>query len=145
VFRKFLCLGQPGRVLAGMPGLTEYVGVAGIGGDVTQPRVPGTFWRDQGAVVPHTFQDGTSSTVIVLETAADNGPWAAGGLATVRVLDPNRQPYVGWGRPFGGVYSANTEMLMADGSTLRCSPQVNPKALEFRVTPAGGENTSGDW
>ncbi len=42
--------------------------------------------------------DGASTTMMLAETATASGPWTAGGPATVRGLDPNRQPYIGHAR-----------------------------------------------
>jgi hypothetical protein len=145
VFRRFLCLGNPDRVPLDSPGLTEYVGFTGIGADILRPDKPGAFGLGRGARVPLDFPDGTSNTGIVAETALDNGPWAAAGSATVRGLDTNRQPYVGWGRQFGGIYSPNTEVLMADGAVRTLLDSMSPGTVERLINLADGEIISSDW
>ena len=81
-----------------MPGVTHYVGIAGVGEEAAQlptdhPRA-GIFGYDR-KVSHENIKDGLSLTMTVVETATANGPWTAGGRATVRGLDPNDPPYLG--------------------------------------------------
>jgi hypothetical protein len=145
VVRRFLCRGDAGRVPAGTPGLTEYVGFTGVGADILRPDKVGAFGLGRGARVPVDFPDGSSNTGLVAETGLDNGPWAAAGSATVRGLDTNRQPYLGWGRQFGGVYSPNTEVLLADGSVRTALETTSAKLIEELIHLADGEPISSDW
>src|SRR5262245_8178609 len=71
--------------------LTSYVGSAGLGADATElpagDRNAGVFGHDRRTNL-NDVPDGTSNTLMIWETARDNGPWAQGGLATLRGLDP---------------------------------------------------------
>ena len=54
---------------------------------------------------------GATQTLLATETARDNGPWTAGGSPTVRGLDPTDAPYIGPGRPFGGMHPHGLNIL----------------------------------
>jgi len=138
---------------------TTYVGPAGLGPDAAiRPRGHpgiGLFGYDRRADLTKV-KDGLSNTALILETGRDNGPWARGGPATVRGLDPAERPYVGVGRPFGGLhFSAPTilrgrrplgcNLAMADGSVRFLNESVAPEALEAFVTVAGGEEIDESW
>jgi hypothetical protein len=139
--------------------LTAYVGVAGLGADAAtlpanDPRA-GLFGYDRCADL-RAVKDGASNTLLILESARDNGPWSRGGPATVRGLDTADQPYVGVGRPFGGTHFAENTMFgrgksvgcqgaMADGSIRFLPDGIDPKVLEALVTAAGGEPVPPGW
>lgn len=72
-------------------------------------------------------------------TTSANGPWAAGGPSTVRGLDPNDQPYIGWTRQFGGVHRSGANVLVADGSVRFFSASISPEVFQAACTIAGGE------
>lgn len=101
------------------PGLTSYIGMAGVGIDAARlpkkdPRI-GFFGYDR--IISQTdISAGTSATMVSLETMRDNGPWLAGGPATVRGLDPDCQRYIGYEQPFGGLHRGLFNYLRADGS-----------------------------
>ena len=149
-----------GREAAPEPAwLTAYVGVAGRGaGAAALParhRDAGAFGYDRRTALAD-ITDGTSFTLLVLESARDNGPWARGGPATVRGLDPEDRPYLGTGRPFGGTHFAENTVFgrgksvgcnaaMADGSARFLSESVAPHVLEALTTVAGGEDVGTDW
>ena len=101
------------------PGLTDYVGLAGVGRDAADLKrgdpMAGVFGYDR-TVTPKELTAGTTRTLIVTETARDNGPWTAGGPPTVRGLDPADKPYLGPGRAFGGLHPGGLNVLWADGS-----------------------------
>jgi hypothetical protein len=139
--------------------LTAYLGVAGVGEDA--PSLPagaprgGVFGYDRRTPLADV-KDGTSTTLLVFESARDNGPWARGGPATVRGFDPNDRPYLGTGRPFGGTHFAENgvfgrgkslgcQAAMADGSVHFFQEKVAPEVLEALSTIAGGEEITGDW
>lgn len=100
--------------------------------------------------------DGTSNTILLWETARDNGPWARGGSATVRGLDPADVPYAGSGRPFGGLHfaeralflsgsSTGSSLGMADGTVRWVSNGVPADLLNGLATVAGNESPPSDW
>ena len=138
--------------------LTAYVGPAGLGPDAPllpagDPRA-GIFGYDRRTALAD-ITDGAANTLLILETARDNGPWAQGGPGTVRGLDTADQPYLGRGRPFGGThFSENTlfsrggaigcHVALADGSVRFVNNSMSPSVLEALLTVRGGEAV-GDW
>lgn len=149
-----------GREAAPSPAyLTAYLGVTGVGPDAaTLPpgdRRAGAFGQDRRTALAD-ITDGTSNTLLVLESARDNGPWARGGPATLRGLGPAERPYLGAGRPFGGTHFAENSVFgrgkpvgcnaaMADGSVRFLREAVSPEALEALATVAGGDEPGADW
>jgi hypothetical protein len=76
------------------------------------------------------------------------------GSATVRYVDPNDQPYVGIGRPFGllhgtQLWSGFTQPIsvaaFVDGSVRRIDPSIDPQVFEGLVTIAGGEQIPDEY
>jgi prepilin-type processing-associated H-X9-DG protein len=139
--------------------LTAYLGVAGLGADAANlpanDRQAGVFGYDRQTSLT-AIRDGTSSTLMILESARNNGPWAQGGPATVRGLVPGELPYLGTGRPFGGTHFAENSMFgrgkslgcnaaMADGSVRFLRESIAPNVLEGLFTIAGGEDVGDDW
>jgi hypothetical protein len=139
--------------------LTAYLGVAGVGADA--PRLPedhpdaGLFGYDRFTSLDKV-KDGTAKTLLILESARDNGPWSRGGPSTVRGLDPAERPYLGTGRPFGGTHFAENTVLgrgksvgcnaaMADGSVRFLADALAPNLLEALATSAGREEIPRDW
>lgn len=149
-----------GREAAPEPAyLTAYLGVAGLGADAaTLPagdRQAGVFGYDRRTAL-RAVTDGTASTLLILESARANGPWACGGPATVRGLDTQERPYLGTGRPFGGTHFAENSVLgrgksvgcnaaLADGSVRFLAESTAVPVLEALATIAGGEPIPGEW
>jgi prepilin-type processing-associated H-X9-DG protein len=116
------------------PALTFYVGLAGVGPKAallptSSPRA-GIFGYDR-AVRRTDVRAGLSFTMLATETAQDNGPWLAGGPATVRELAPDEEHYVGPGRPFGGLHPDGLNVLWADASVRWLNNNV--PAADFRA------------
>jgi hypothetical protein len=137
----FLCKSNPKRTASGSPSLTHYVGVAGVGvaagnWPVDHPSV-GLFGYDR-AVRPQDVKDGHATTLAFIETARDNGPWTAGGPATVRGLDPNGSPYLDEDGQFTA-FHRGVNAAFLDGTVRTFSPQIDPRILEALATIAGGE------
>lgn len=124
------------------PGLNSYIGIAGLGRDAPilpkSDRRAGVFGYDRQIALAD-IKDGTASTMIVAETNLANGPWTAGGPATVRGLDPAKTPYIGEGRQFGGSHPGGTIVLFVDGSVHFIRDTINPRTFEAFSTIAGGE------
>jgi prepilin-type processing-associated H-X9-DG protein len=134
---------RPSQAATAIP--ATYVGIAGLGVDapalpVGHPRA-GIF-GDHRSVSPADVKDGLAYTVMVAESSAPSGPWFAGGRATVRGLDPAVKPYLGVGRPFGGIHGEGANVLMADGSVRWVRPTPTGKGFEAMSTIAGGEVVS---
>ena len=140
--------------------LTHYVGVAGVSADAaTLPlRHPkaGPFGYDRRTKLNEEgFPDGTSNTLLVIETAQHPGHWAFGGSATVRGIEPGAAPYIGTGRPFGGFHDCGWDWFrprthlcvaaMADGSVRSFTHATAPEVLEALATVGGKETLPADW
>ena len=70
--------------------VTHYVGVAGVGADAValplcHPRA-GAFGHDRRTPLKDGFPDGTSTTLLLIETVNAPGHWAFGGTATRRFV-----------------------------------------------------------
>jgi hypothetical protein len=139
--------------------IMPYIGVAGLGPDAPLlsgiDRRVGVFGYERRTPMA-SITDGASNTLLVLETAHENGPWAQGGWSTIRALDPADQPYLGSGRPFGGTHftengvfrrgaSIGCNAAMADGSVRFLHEGIAPNILEALATIGGGEKISDDW
>ena len=66
-------------------------------------------------------------------------------MATVRGLDPAKQPYIGPGRQFGGLHEGVAVVAMADGSVRFVAESIDPKVFEAISTIAGGEQVPAGW
>lgn len=139
-FRVLLCPANPEREHPGWPGFAHYVGIAGVG--LNAPTFPkevptaGVFGYDR-TTSRKNVRD-SSATLLMMETASENGPWTAGGPPTVRGLDPARG-YVGRGQQFGGTHPGGANALFVDGNVRLLADSMDPKVLEAMATIAGGE------
>jgi hypothetical protein len=151
----------PGWVMEFVPEpgiLTSYVGVTGVGEDAailpTTNSQAGVFGYDRETALD-SIKDGDATTLLLLETMQHNGPWSQGGPATARGLDPARQPYLGEGRPFGGMNFSDGSYYhriykgcaaaFVDGSVRSLGDSVSSKVLEALATKAGGESLPAEW
>ena len=131
----------------------NYVAVAGIDPDAAtlplEHARAGAFGFDR-VVRMKDIADGTSNTLLFLETHQDTGPWAVAGRATLRGIDPDDETPVGEGRAFGvdhhvgewswGARLAQCNAVMGDGSVKSLSPKVSAETLSALTTIAGGED-----
>lgn len=139
--------------------LTPYLGVAGLGADAPSllagDHRAGVFGYDRRTALAQVA-DGEATTLLILESARANGPWAQGGPSTVRGLDSTDRPHLGTGRPFGGTHFAENGLFrrgasvgcnaaMADGSVRFLHEAIAPHVLESLATMAGGEKVGDDW
>jgi hypothetical protein len=139
--------------------LTHYVGVAGVGVDAAtlplgHPRA-GAFGHDRRTPLKDGFPDGTSGTLLVIETGKDPGHWAYGGYATVRTFEPGTSPSIGEGRPFGGFHNGPVSLVrprdricvagLADGSYRYFTDKTDPAVLEALATVGGKEALPENW
>lgn len=129
-------------------GRTNYVGAAGIGADAamlskTDPRT-GAFGYDR-KITRDDISDGLSSSIMVVETLSENGPWVAGGPATVRALSPDSLPIVGRDGQFGWQHYGGVMAAFADGSVHFIRSSANPDALGALFTIAGNDFHDSPW
>ena len=139
----FHCPASGKMRIPGFASSTSYVGIAGVGRDAPllpreDPRA-GIFGYERSASLSD-IKDGTSTTMMLAETAWNNGPWTAGGPATVRGLDPQGPPYVGKHGQFGGKHGDGAFVLFADGSVRFLIDSISPHVFESLATIAGGED-----
>lgn len=141
--RGFVCPDWPERLRAGdAPGLTTYVGMAGLGlhaatlpaGDANA----GVFGYDRKTRLDQVTR-GTSETLMVAEVSLGVGPWSAGGRPTVRGLDPVDTPYIGPDRPFGGLHPGRAYVLLVDGSAAVFPENMAPEILRSIVRISDGK------
>jgi hypothetical protein len=117
----------------------HYVGLTGIEGDA---NARGVFSIDQETRL-NDIRDGTSNTLLLIETCRKNGPWAAAGYSTARALDRNDTPYLGPRAQFGSGHPRGiTGAALVDGSVHELSLNIDPAVLEALITVAGGEETN---
>lgn len=121
---------------------THYVAIAGLGADAAS-RPAGAegngFMGYDRQTSRATIRDGLSNTIALMETRSNLGPWARGGISTLRGFDPNDAPWLGDGRPFGRHFGGGASMAMADGSVRVLHSGTDPQAVIAAITIAGGE------
>jgi prepilin-type processing-associated H-X9-DG protein len=124
--REFACPGGPGR----RAGRTSYMVIVGPANDAYSVNT--AFEPKRGADIRH-FTDGTSNTILVLETDAfvpwtkpDDLHWEK-GAPLPGILSPHP----------GGAHS-----LFADGGVRFLKPTIRPETLLAILTMNGGEVTS---
>jgi hypothetical protein len=154
--KVFLCPSDPesGRH---SPHHTNYVGIAGTGSDAASLPLSdarcGIFGYDR-TVRARDVEDGTANTLLFLETRRETGPWAGGGPATVRGIDPEDKPPIGPVNAFGvhldewrriGWQRLCAMAAMADGSVRTVPATVSAEVLAALATIAGGEAVKMDW
>jgi hypothetical protein len=146
-----LCPGITERDDDDSPGLTHYVGMAGVGTNaanlsLTSPKA-GFFGYERRLTIPD-IKDGLACTVAVIESESAIGPWLAGGRATVRGLDPDDRPYIRLGGPFGTKHRTDSifrthpvlaNVAFADASARPLDSSISAHVLECLATVAGGE------
>jgi prepilin-type N-terminal cleavage/methylation domain-containing protein len=123
-------------------GLTNYVAISGIGLDAaSQPAgASGNGFMGYDRLTSWAMiKDGTSHTIALMETYSYLGPWARGGMSTVRGFDPADTPICGNQRPFAESHTGGMHAAMADGSTRQISFSIDPKKLAGAITIDGGE------
>jgi prepilin-type processing-associated H-X9-DG protein len=136
------------RLAPGSPEPAPYIGIAGLGRDAPwiakSDTRAGVFGYDRQTTMAD-IRDGSANTMMIAETGRVSGSWIQAGPATVRGLDPGRQPYIGTGRQFGGLHGGGALVAMADGSVRRIQATVSPPIFEALSTMAGGEKLPKDW
>jgi prepilin-type processing-associated H-X9-DG protein len=119
--------------------VTDYVGLAGLGKEgptlpVTSKKA-GVFAYNRATRI-QDITDGTSNTIAVI-SAANSGPWAAGGPATIRAF--TEKPYINGPDGIGGPHQGGIHAAFADGSVRFISENIDDTVLEALSTIRGGE------
>jgi hypothetical protein len=147
-YNGFVCPADPHREGQYGIGLTHYIGIAGVGRDAAAAPVDypqaGVFGYDRRTRLKD-LERGLGQTLLIGESNHDNGPWTAGGPATVRGLDRSAGPLLGPGGQFGSFHLASsglglhivTNFLYADGAVRSCSDAIGPGLLEALATLKG--------
>ncbi len=121
-------------------GVTNYVGIAGLGKDAaTLPladKKVGMFGYDR-AVRFRDVTDGLSNTMMITDGTKELGPWSQGGSATIRAL--TTKPYINGPDGIGGPHAGVVQVLMGDGAVRAVSKDIDPKTFEALSTIHGDE------
>ncbi len=129
----FLCPNHPTYDPMVRPATAHYVGCAGLGADAASlpkgDERAGFFGYDRVLRRDDLIKKGASSTLMVLETTNQNGPWIAGGFPTVRGV-PEVDHLIGFDAPFGGCHAGGMNALFADGSVRPLSDTIEPKVFQ---------------
>jgi prepilin-type processing-associated H-X9-DG protein len=123
-------------------GPLHYPGIAGVGPNAATKPVDALgsgIFRFGEPTHLADVKDGLSNTLMLLETPIQPSPWIAGGSGTVRSLDPAQRPYLGPGRPFGGIHFGGANAAFADGSAHFLADSISPRALELLAGIADGD------
>ncbi len=147
-FSWFICPDNPNRTTKLGVGITHYVGLEGIGSDAghlpADNQRAGLFSSTR-TTIHADVKRGLANTALAIETLRDNGPWAAGGFATVRSVAPESLPYLGLDGQFGGKHESGiplisvhylTNCLFADGSVRNLSDTVGHDTFRKMCTLA---------
>jgi prepilin-type processing-associated H-X9-DG protein len=123
-----------------LPDVASYIGIAGLGGDA--PRLPGQdpkagIWGYDRCTRPDDIKNGLGSTMLLAETAFQNGPWTAGGAPTVRGIVVDAQPLMGTDNQLGGIHPGGANVLFADSSVRFIGESVERQVLAGMATIAG--------
>jgi hypothetical protein len=143
----WICPANLSRTGLGMPAVTHYVGIAGVGEEAPylpagHPRA-GVFGHDRCTSLQE-IRRGTGHTLMVMETSRRNGPWTAGGPPTVRGVILRGRPSLGTGGQFGGIHRGGGWALFADGSVRFLPDSINGQVFETLATVRGGSPAGDD-
>lgn len=133
----------------------QYVSITGVGPDAAALPVgdtrAGVFGHDRRTRLADII-DGSSNTLLLLETGWQTGDWFRGGPATLRAIDPTDPQPFGVGKTFGGLHEERRGWLsrpdgggnaaLADGSVRYIRGSVSSAALAAWATVAGGETVT---
>jgi type II secretory pathway pseudopilin PulG len=148
VVPKFHCPAHRYRPSPDRPGLTTYIGLAGLGEDTplltsNDPRLG--IWGYDRRTPLDQITDGLQVTLLLAETGRDLGPWTAGGPPTVRGLPMDERPQLGVGNPLGGLHPGGCNAVFADPRVQFIAEDIDPLVLAAMVTIAGGQDEESRW
>lgn len=126
------------------PEITSYFASAGLGLDAATRRSDaagiGYMGYDRETNIA-SLKDGASNTIAVTETRVNLGPWARGGVSTLKGFDKEAWPLIGKDRMMGG-HEGGINVAMADGSVRFVNESIDPQVWSAMATIAGGEKIS---
>ena len=120
---------------------TDYVGTTGIGPRaalLSRADARAGVWAYDECRSVDDIKDGASTTLIAIETSANNGCWIADGKPTLREYDPARGA-IGRGKQFGGLHYGGSMAVFVDGSVDFLSQSVSPDVMSSAMTIAETE------
>lgn len=135
----FLCLKDSG--LKDHEAVTHYVAISGTSLDAAAKPAIATgngFMGYDRITTFKTIVDGHSETIALLETHQALGPWARGGLSTLRGYDAEKMQLDAKFPPFGG-HLKGMNAGFVDGSVRLIHYSIHPKTLAELITIAGKE------
>lgn len=109
-----------------------YPGAAGLGhsGPGLKPTESGAgFWGSERTIIADDVSDGLGNTLLLIETARDNGPWTAGGRPTLRSLILDDTPVIGENAQFGGFHPDRCQAALADASVRSLASSIDRDVL----------------
>lgn len=122
------------------PSSSDYVGVAGIGPDAASldkdDEKAGIFGYDRETSI-RDITDGTSNTLMIIDSAKPNVSYMAGGEATIRGF--SQKPYINGPDGIGSPHTGGVQAAFADGSVRFISENIDDETLEALATMHGGE------
>jgi prepilin-type processing-associated H-X9-DG protein len=145
-FLFFRCPNGPDETHSDGQPFASYVGMGGIGEDA--PMLPfghertGAWAYDRQTSVADLL-DGAEHTILLIETAHENGCWIAGGKATVRGAvgeSTSSLPYVrgvGDAGQFGGLHPGGGMTVFVDGHVDFVSDAMEPTVFHSLCTGRG--------
>jgi hypothetical protein len=123
--------------------VAQYVGMTGLGTKSPEGggKDPGIgVWGYDRQIALSDIEDGASSTILLLETNLEPGPWIAGGRSTLRWLEDSSEiPHLGAVAQFGGIHPGTCLATMADASVRRLDDKTDRSVLAAMATIAGRE------
>jgi hypothetical protein len=142
--KTFIC--PSSDIVATGEAANHYVSSAGFGPDAGEQPAGAAgngFMGYDRQTSLKMIKDGTANTIALMETRIEIGPWARGGLSTLRGFDPETESLRSVNPPFGGNHPGAMPTAMADGSVRTISYSIDPKVFAAAITIADGEPF--DW
>jgi hypothetical protein len=122
--------------------LTTYVGVTGLGPGAAmyskEDARAGFFGFDR-RIMTQDVKDGLESTIAVIETNFEKGPFIAGGRPTSRPLLLGDQNLIGPFGQFGGFHRDGLNVCLGDASVRFLRDSIDRETLAAMFTIAGGD------
>jgi prepilin-type processing-associated H-X9-DG protein len=127
------------RPQAGEAGLTNYLGIGGVGvnaAELPKDHPDAGFFGYNRQLTRADITRGVSETMMIAEAQTARSPWVQGGPATIRGLDPENQPYLGTRRQFGGLHDLSgggANVLFVDGHAVFVGEKIYPRIFESQA------------